>query len=105
MHGHVLVVLVDVACVCRYSASGLGVSRKGKTERTTLFRRAEIRDLAHSVLVDQDVVRLHVPMQDAEAVQVLESVQDLECEEANDVFLELEIWERQLRLTFARANK
>ena len=44
-------------------------------------------------------------MQDAEAVQVLESVQDLECEEANDVFLELEIWERQLRLTFARANK
>lgn len=74
-----------------YSASVLGVNKEGKSERTTLFRRAEIRDLAHSVLVDQDVVRLHVPMQDAEAVQVLESVQDLEREEANDVFLELEI--------------
>lgn len=30
-------------------------------------------------------------MQDSETVKVLESVQDLKCKEANDVFLELKI--------------
>lgn len=60
-----------------------------KGSLTALLGRAKIRDLAHAVLIGEDVVGLHVAMEDAERVKVLESLEDLVCEELDDILLEL----------------
>jgi hypothetical protein len=68
LHAHVLVVLVDIP---------------------TLLTRSKVRDLAESVLVDEDVVGLHVAVEDPERMEVLEAVEDLVREVLDDVFFEL----------------
>lgn len=90
LHRHVLVVLIDVACVPSRRSEPADFRQRARPRLTALLRSAKVRDFAHAVLVDENVVGFHVAVQDAQVVQVLEAVEDLEREETNDVFLELQ---------------